>query len=104
MIFYLRTHYAKYALRCLATKRILRGTALAENRDDLALNLPFLIPFAARNENRLQFGIGRLQAYAIMFFFLEEPLNRSAAPPSLFKIHRNHNTSIIPVALTLNHH
>src|SRR5450755_545222 len=78
--------------------------AVAEDSNDLPLHLPFAVPYKSRNEDRLQFGVRRLKAHAVMIFFLIKALQGRAAADAFLHMDRDDDIAILACRLWLNHH
>src|SRR6266568_5657945 len=87
-----------------SSKLGLGGAALAENRYNLALHLPLLIPLTLGNKDRRQFRISRLQAHPVMLFLLEETLQSCAATSAWLEMHCDDDIAIFTRGLRLDDH
>src|SRR5712692_890772 len=83
---------------------LLCGMTLAENGNNLALYGPLLVPFAFWNEDGVQLGVRGLQAYAVVFFFLEETLEGGTTTHALLQMGGNHNIAVVTGGLWFDDH
>src|SRR5690349_5959261 len=78
------------------------SAAIAEDRHNLALYLPLVVPLTLRNINGIHLRVSRLQAHSIALFLLEESLQGSATVA--LQVDSNYYIAIFTRVLPLDYH